>query len=151
MIGIVVAAHGPLPEALIESARMILGDTEGVLPLALMPDDNLDGLIERTREAAKEVNSGDGVLILLDLFGGTPSNAAAVITQEQEGVFAVSGVNVPMLLETLMARRMVEDVRELSHSAAENGKKGIVDVVDRLKRHRADRAGRESAALDEQD
>lgn len=141
MIGIVVAAHGPLPEALIESARMILGDTEGVIPLALMPDDNLDGLIERTRQAASGVNSGEGVLILLDLFGGTPSNAAAVITQEQEGVFAVSGVNVPMLLETLMARRMVEDVRDLSHSAAESGKKGIVDIVERLKRYQADKAG----------
>jgi mannose/fructose/sorbose-specific phosphotransferase system IIA component len=140
MIGIVVAAHGPLPEALIESAEMILGDTEGVTALALMPDDNLEGLIERTREAAKEVNSGEGALILLDLFGGTPSNAAALITQEEEGVHAVSGVNVPMLLETLLARRSAKDLLELSRTAVESGTKGIVDIVEAFQRYQQRKA-----------
>jgi PTS system mannose-specific IIA component len=144
MIGIVVAAHGPLPEALMESAKMILGDTEQVTTLALMPDDNLESLTERTRLAVGQVNSGEGALILLDLFGGTPSNAAAMVTQEQEGVYAISGVNVPMLLETLMARRRVEDVGELSRSAVDSGRKGIVDIVRSLQRYRADKAERDS-------
>ena len=47
MIGIVLAAHGPLPEALLESADMILGDTENIFPLKLMPGDTLEGLIDR--------------------------------------------------------------------------------------------------------
>lgn len=129
MIGIVVAAHGPLPEALLESAKMILGDTEQVAPLSLMPDDNLEGLVERMESTVEEVNTGGGVLILLDLFGGTPSNAATLLTQQMEDVHAVSGVNVPMLLETLMARKSINEAAELAESAANSGSQGIVNLA----------------------
>jgi mannose/fructose-specific phosphotransferase system component IIA len=60
-----------------------------------MPGDSLEGLVERLRQAIQQVNSGQGVLVFLDLFGGTPSNAAALLTQEIEGVFAVTGMNFP--------------------------------------------------------
>jgi mannose/fructose/sorbose-specific phosphotransferase system IIA component len=130
MIGIVLAAHGPLPEALLESADMILGDTENIIPLKLMPGDNLEGLVDRMHDGVQEADTGQGVLILLDLFGGTPSNAAALITQQMEGVQAVSGVNVPMLLETLLARQGSDDVQALTETAAQSGTKGIVNIVE---------------------
>jgi mannose/fructose/sorbose-specific phosphotransferase system IIA component len=137
MIGIILAAHGPLPEALLESADMILGDTENIFPLKLMPGDSLEGLIDRMRSAVEEVNTGQGVLILLDLFGGTPSNAAALITQQVEGVHAVSGVNVPMLLETLLARQNSEDARVLAGTAASSGSQGIVDIAEAFQQFQA--------------
>ena len=137
MIGIVLAAHGPLPEALLESADMILGETENIIPLKLMPGDTLEGLIDRMRDAVKESDTGQGVLILLDLFGGTPSNAAALITQQMEGVHAVSDVNVPMLLETLLARQSSDDVQALTETATQSGTKGIVNIVEAFQQFQA--------------
>ncbi|HJW84287.1 MAG TPA: PTS mannose transporter subunit IID, partial [Anaerolineae bacterium] len=84
MIGIVLAAHGSLPQAFLESTRMILGEPELVTGVSLMPGDSLEGLIDRLRVAVTEVDRGDGVLILLDMFGGTPANAAAWLTQQME-------------------------------------------------------------------
>jgi mannose/fructose/sorbose-specific phosphotransferase system IIA component len=137
MIGIVLAAHGPLPEALLESADMILGDTENIFPLKLMPGDSLEGLIDRMRDVVQEADAGQGVLILLDLFGGTPSNAAALISQQVEGVHAVSGVNVPMLLETLLARQSSDDVLALADTATNSGTQGIVNVVKAFQQYQA--------------
>ncbi len=88
MIGIILAAHGPLPAALLESVGMILGELPQVTTVSLMPGDSLEGLIERLRTAANEVNTDDGVLILLDMFGGTPANASALLTQQMKGVQA---------------------------------------------------------------
>jgi PTS system mannose-specific IIA component len=133
MIGIVLAAHGPLPEALLESARMIVGDTPQIISISLMPGDSLEGLVDRLREAAGQVDSGDGVLILLDIFGGTPSNAATLVTQQMPGVYAASGVNVPMLLETLLTRRYVSDVKALAETAVSSGVQGIVNIVEAFK------------------
>lgn len=133
MIGIVLAAHGPLPEALLESARMIVGDTPQIISVSLMPGDSLEGLVDRLREAAGQVDSGDGVLILLDLFGGTPSNAATLLTQQLPGVYAASGVNVPMLLETLLTRQYASDVKSLAETAVSSGVQGIVNIVEAFK------------------
>jgi PTS system mannose-specific IIA component len=136
MIGIVLAAHDQLPESLLESARMILGGTEQIELLALMPDDNLEGLVMRMQSAIAAVNTGDGVLILLDLFGGTPSNAVVMLTQQSEDIHAVSGVNIPMLLETLMARRSVEEAAVLAETAAASGMQGIVNISKKFAEYR---------------
>src|SRR6266571_5664512 len=104
MIGIVLAAHGPLPAALLESTTMILGELPQVASVSLMPGDSLEGLVERLQAAVNEVNTGDGTLILLDMFGGTPANATTLLTQQTSDLRAVTGINLPMLLETFMAR-----------------------------------------------
>lgn len=144
MIGIVLAAHGPLPDALLESARMIAGEFEQVSTVSLMPGDSLEGLVERLRLAADEVNSGDGVLILIDLFGGTPSNAATLVTQQMLNTYAASGVNVPMLLETLLTRPHAEDARSLAETAVSSGSAGVVNIVERFNEYRARREASES-------
>jgi mannose/fructose/sorbose-specific phosphotransferase system IIA component len=133
MIGLVLVAHGPLPDALLESASMIAGDFENIARLSLMPGDSLEGLVDRLRAAAEGVDSGDGVLILLDLFGGTPSNAATLITQQRKNTHAVSGVNVPMLLEVLLTREYQDDVKSLAETAHSSGKQGIVNIVEAFK------------------
>jgi len=144
MIGIVLAAHGPLPDALLESARMIAGEFEQVSTVSLMPGDSLEGLVERLRLAADEVNSGDGVLILIDLFGGTPSNAATLVTQQLAGTYAASGVNVPMLLETLLTRPHAVDAKSLAETAVNSGSAGVVNIVARFNEYRARREASES-------
>jgi len=137
VIGVVLAAHGPLPGAFMESLGMILGDMEQVTTLSLMPGDSLEGLVERLRQAIQQVNSGQGVLVFLDLFGGTPSNAAALLTQEMEGVFAVTGMNFPMLAEVFMLRMSSDDIQELVSTAVSAGQSGIIDLVEAFKKFRS--------------
>src|SRR6266581_8047099 len=129
MIGIVLAAHGPLPGAFLKSTSMILGDLPQVASISLMPGDSLEGLADRLQAAVNEVNTGDGVLILLDMFGGTPANASALLTRQMKGVQAVTGVNLPMMLETLMERMSTDSVETLAETASSAGHIGIVDTV----------------------
>jgi PTS system mannose-specific IIA component len=137
LIGIVLAAHGSLPNAFVESSQMILGDLEQIATVSLMPGDSLEGLVDRIREAAGQVNSGEGVLILLDLFGGTPANASALLTQEMEQVYAVSGVNFPMLAEVLMLRMSTDDIQELTATAVSAGQAGIVNIGEAFAKFRS--------------
>jgi len=136
MVGVVLAAHGSLPQAFLESTRMILGEPELVAGVSLMPGDSLEGLIDRLRAAVTEVDRGDGVLILLDMFGGTPANAAALLTQQMERVCAVTGANVPMLLEMFMARETGDSVEALTRTAFSAGQTGIVNIVEAFKAFR---------------
>ena len=136
MIGIVLAAHGSLPEALLASTRMIFGEPIQTASVSLMPGDSLEGLIGRLRAAVEEVNRGDGVLILLDMFGGTPANAAALISQQIDNTHAVTGANLPMLLETFLQRESSDSAATLAETASTAGQQGIVNVVDAFRRFR---------------
>jgi mannose/fructose/sorbose-specific phosphotransferase system IIA component len=139
MIGIVLAAHGPLPGALLASTSMILGELPQVASVSLMPGDSLEGLVERLQAAVNEVNTGDGTLILLDMFGGTPANAAALLTHQANDLRAVTGVNLPMLLETFMARMSNDRLDSLAEIAFSGGQTGIVDIVGAFKKFRQDK------------
>ena len=140
MIGIVVAAHGPLPNALLESCDMVLGELPQVAPVSLMPGDSLEGLVDRLRDAADTVETGDGVLILLDMFGGTPANATAFLSQQREHVQAVTGVSLPMLLETFLARQSTDDLDELTRTAVTAGQTGVVNVVEAFDKFRREQS-----------
>ncbi|MCD4671067.1 MAG: PTS sugar transporter subunit IIA [Anaerolineaceae bacterium] len=134
MIGVVIAAHGSLSTSLMESTSMILGDMEQVETVSLVIGDSLEGLIERVRDAVNAVNTGEGVVIFLDLFGGTPSNASALLTQEMDNVFAVTGVNFPMLAETFTMRPGVKSPQELVDIAVNAGKNSILDLVEEFRK-----------------
>ncbi len=141
MIGVVLAAHGPLAGALLASTSMILGDLPQVATISLMPGDSLEGLVDRLQAAANEVNTGDGVLILLDMFGGMPANATAFVTQQANDVHAVTGMNLPMLLETFMERMNTDRLESLAETAFSAGHTGIVDIVAAFKKFRQGMTG----------
>src|SRR5690349_7680069 len=117
VIGIVLVAQGPLPAAFLESTNMILGELPQIASVSLMPGDSFEGLVSSLQAAVNEVNTGDGVLILLDMFGGTPANAAAFLTQQTNDLRAVTGVNLPMLLEIFMARMSTDRLESLTETA----------------------------------
>lgn len=98
MIGILVAAHGGLAESLVKTVRIFTGNAPQLKAVDLLPESGPDSFVDNLREQAEQVDDGDGVLILADLFGGTPSNSAWRIISEQEGRAAVAGVNLTMLL-----------------------------------------------------
>ena len=141
MIGIVLAAHGPLPAAFLESTSMILGDAPQVASVSLMPGDSLEGLVDRLQAAVNEVNTGDGALVLLDIFGGTPANAAAFLAQQVSDVRAVTGVNLPMLLETFMARLSTDRLESLAETAFSAGQAGVTDIGAAFKKFQQGTAG----------
>lgn len=129
-VSVVIAAHGDLAHALRQSAEMIIGEQDGVVAVALNPQDNLDNLQTTIREAIDQADGSAGVIVLIDLFGGTPSNAAALCLAER-WVPIVSGVNLPMLLEVLLNRGSLSPA-ELAVLALESGTRGIIDITARL-------------------
>jgi mannose PTS system EIIA component len=126
---IILITHGPLAQALLESAEMILGEQRGVQAICLGREDNLETARARVSEALRA--AGDGVLVLADLFGGTASNAAAWALQGSKFEL-VAGVNLPMLLEALMNRDRL-GATELAELAVQTGRQGVTNVSAMLK------------------
>ena len=126
MIGIIIAAHGELGEGLINSAKMIVGPIKKIRSVVLREGESPETFRDEIREAVRSLDCEGGTMILLDLFGGTPSNVCAVLTREMN-IEVVSGVNLPMLLEVLL-KRDEHNLRELREIAVEAGKRGIVSI-----------------------
>ena len=130
-VGIVIAAHGDLARALRDSAEMIVGAHDDVVTVSLEPQDNLETCQAALSAAIDTADRGAGAIVLVDLFGGTPSNAAALCLRQRRSEI-VSGVNLPMLLEVLL-RRSGLTAEALATLASESGVKGIVDVAARMR------------------
>lgn len=124
MIGLVLATHGSLGEALILSMNIILGEQSQVEALSLQVEDDIEAANSGLREAVRKVNTGDGVLILTDMLGGTPSNLSLVLLG-QPGVEVVSGVNLPMLLKAAQSREQ-NSLKETALRVKEHGRSSIV-------------------------
>lgn len=128
LIGIVVVAHGGLADGLIDSAKMIVGSIEKIRSVVLRIGESPETLRDEIREAVRSLNCEGGTVILLDLFGGTPSNVSALLTRELN-IEVISGVNLPMLLEVILKRNK-HRLKEFRNIAIEAGKKGIVSVSE---------------------
>lgn len=114
MIKIIISGHGMFSRGLYDASTMIFGEQEHLSFVEFKPCESVDDLVENFRE---EVN-GDEVLFLVDLFGGSPYNAACRIAVEHSHVDVISGVNLPMLLEVLAVRhnQSLNEVVELTKS-----------------------------------
>lgn len=125
MIAFIVASHGEFSRELVKSAEMILGDQENVITVTFMPGEGLDDLAEKYKKAIKELDADDGVLFLVDLFVGSPFNAAAGLISTKKHMDIVTGVNLPMLIEGFVQRgssNLEALVETLSQSAVEGVK-----------------------------
>jgi mannose/fructose/sorbose-specific phosphotransferase system IIA component len=126
-IGVLIVGHGDLGQALVSSALMIVGEQDNVAAVSLKPQDNLETCQCALKIGIERLNGSQGVIVLADLFGGTPCNAAA-LGQRERSYPIVAGVNLPMLLEVLLSRDQVTSVDELTSIALEAGSKSIIDV-----------------------
>lgn len=131
-IGIIIAGHGDLGQALIGSAELILGPQENVAVVGLKPQDNLEICQCALMSGMGQLDISQGVIVLADLFGGTPCNAAALGARDRFYPI-VAGVNLPMVLEVLLNRDCAESVDALAQVAFEAGRSGIVDVGAQLR------------------
>jgi PTS system ascorbate-specific IIA component len=104
MIGILIVTHGEIGTSLLDSASQILGRRPAqVSTLSVWRQDDPDDLVLRAREMMEQIDAGDGVLILTDIFGATPGNVVSKLLQDGK-VEGVSGVSLPMLLRVLTGR-----------------------------------------------
>lgn len=125
MIGLVLATHGDLGRALIGAMEMIVGEQSLVAALSLQITDRLEDATTRLHQAIEAADDGDGVLVLTDMLGGTPSNLCLALIGGPRPVEVVSGANLPMLLKAVQVRRSA-DVRETAAQVKKMGRSAIV-------------------------
>jgi PTS system mannose-specific IIA component len=124
MIGIVIATHSQLGDALIDAAEFIIGNRpETTVSVSINLNENVDQLRQKIVEGIKKVDQKEGVLILTDMFGGTPSNLSYSFLEEGR-VEVISGVNLPMLIKAVEARKKTQ-LSELAVDLEAFGKKSI--------------------------
>jgi len=124
MIGIVIVTHRQLGDALIEAAEFIMGSRpEALVSVSIDLNESADVLRGKIADGIKKVRSEDGVLILTDMFGGTPSNLSYSFLEEGH-IEVISGVNLPMLIQAANTRGKM-NLDELAVKLEEFGKKSI--------------------------
>ncbi len=124
-IAIVIGTHGWAAEQLLKTAEMLLGEQENVGWIDFVPGENAETLIEKYTAQLSRLDTSSGVLFLVDTWGGSPFNAASRIVVDKEQYEVVAGVNIPMLVETLMARDDNPTFDELVALAVETGREGV--------------------------
>jgi len=124
MIGIVVAAHGGLAEALVKTARTVFPEGAPVEAVGITENDDAAGYDLRLHEAVQRVGAEHGVLVLTDMFGGTPSNVG--LTMHQAGrVEVLTGANLPMLIKAMQLAMKHADLAVISKQVKEYGQRSI--------------------------
>ena len=103
MIGLVLVTHGRLAEELRLAMEHVVGAQRNVATVCIGPEDDIEGRRAEVTQAIADVDTGDGVVLLTDMFGGTPSNLA-ISQMVRKGVEVLSGVNLPMLVKLAKVR-----------------------------------------------
>ncbi|WPZ35996.1 PTS sugar transporter subunit IIA [Thalassobaculum sp. OXR-137] len=123
MIGIVLVTHGRLADELKAVMEHVVGPQTGLATVCIGPEDDMEQRRGEIMDRAKEMDAGDGVIVLTDMFGGTPSNLAISII-DRPGVEVIAGVNLPMLIK-LASVRANASLHEASVAARDAGRKYI--------------------------
>ena len=132
MIGILIVTHRQLAEALLSASDLILGRLEKVVAVSLDPSAMPDDARHQISEGLAKLNGTDGVLILTDMFGGTPSNLSLSFLKEGQ-VEVISGVNLPMLIKVNQLRQgNYANLREMALTLQQSGQQGITVASELL-------------------
>ena len=123
MIGLVIVTHGRLADAFREAVEHIVGPQEAFETICIGPDDDMEARRQQILASVRTVNRGQGVLLLTDMFGGTPSNLALTALAES-GVEVIAGINLPLLVK-LVSLRQARTLRQAAEEAQEAGRKYI--------------------------
>jgi PTS system mannose-specific IIA component len=131
MVGLVVATHGKLAEEILRTAEGIVGRLEQCEALSVGAGSSMDDARAGLGEAVHRVDTGEGVLVLTDMFGGTPANLALTFLDEKLEV--ITGVNLPMILKLATARAEGLQLRAAAELVASHGQKNITLASDLLR------------------
>lgn len=101
---IILASHGPFAQGLLECAEMLIGTQEDIRVISIQRESNINEVKKQLFDTYQQINQGNGVLILVDLLGGSPCNLASELVLTQNDVALYCGINVPTFLEILSNR-----------------------------------------------
>ena len=129
MIGLVLVTHGRLAVELVAALEHVVGKQPAVELVCIQPEDDMEQRRQEILDKVAKVDSGQGVVVLTDMFGGTPSNLAISI-MDKAHIEVIAGVNLPMLIK-LASVRNSEPLGMAVSSAQEAGRK-YINVASRL-------------------
>jgi mannose/fructose/sorbose-specific phosphotransferase system IIA component len=127
MVKILIITHGNLGKCLLETAELIAGKLENVHVLQKLQNESLVSTQAKVADILTKISTQDGVVILTDLLGGTPCNAA-VPACRTFNVEVLTGVNLPMLLSAAFASRTSRNAAEIAQKASEEAQKSIINA-----------------------
>ncbi len=123
LVGALIVTHGQLGQELVAVAQTIVGEISHIVAVSIGLNDDVEESKKRIEEAVQKVNQGKGVIILTDMFGGTPSNLSLPLLQRNE-LEIITGVNLPMVIK-LVNQSGNESLSELVTKVTEQGRKHI--------------------------
>ena len=129
MIGLVLVTHGGLAKEFLAATEHVVGPQKNVRAISIGPDDDMEQRRKDILDAVEEVDMGSGVVLLTDMFGGTPSNLA-ISTMDRGNVEVIAGINLPMLIK-LASVRKDSTLAEAVAAAQESGRK-YINVASKL-------------------
>ncbi|MBQ7223442.1 MAG: hypothetical protein IJS38_02610 [Erysipelotrichaceae bacterium] len=134
-VRLIVLSHGSFAKGLVETSMMLFGQTgrNNVYPICLGPEENTDEYLKRVTE---KLEDPERTLVLIDIYGGSPFNTVVKLSREKK-IYALAGINVPLMLEilvrreTMSAREILEEVTQLAEGSIVN----VTNVIEeRLKK-----------------
>ena len=131
-IGIILISHGQFAKYAMDSAQMIVGKQENYEVVSVTDDKNLEDVIEEVKLAYGKVKNEREVLILADIFGGTPSNSSLRILLEGADVVIYTGFNLPILLELLLSRDL--PIKVINKKLEEISKESFINLNEKIKK-----------------
>ena len=129
MIGIVIVTHGRLAAEFIAALEHVVGPQRDIAAICIGPDDDMEQRRQDILQSVRTVDSGDGVVLLTDMFGGTPSNLA-ISVMDRPKIEVIAGINLPMLIK-LASLRSTETLADAVRGAQEAGRK-YINVASQL-------------------
>lgn len=127
MIALIVASHGELAEKLVDTSEMIFGKQANVGVINFLPGENFDNLKNKYEEQLNKLDTKDGVLFLVDIFGGSPFKVASSMALGNDNMDIITGMSLPMLLEIYKTRDYLnlEQVVKFAKETAQTGVKSL--------------------------
>ncbi len=133
MIGIVMCCHGNMGEGMKHAAEMIVPIGEQLAVVSVQPGDSGERILAALKKAIAATDTGDGSLILTDMFGGTPTNISCALLKNAN-VEIVTGFSLPVLIKALELRAETTDLSSMAKTASEYGKRYILIAGELLKK-----------------
>ena len=132
MVNLLLVSHGDLADGMLSAMHLIVGEQEGVIAISLKETDSIDELETRVDAAIEELSVSGSVLLLVDLFGASPFNICVKLIAKHPDLQVVTGINLPMLLETVMQRegQPVEELAKIASEAGRNGIRSLQELMD---------------------
>ncbi|MBO0454676.1 MULTISPECIES: PTS sugar transporter subunit IIA [Enterococcus] len=136
MTGILIVTHGEMATGLMDSLSLIMGEQDGYQTLGLKHGDDIVEFSEKIQSGICQLDKGDGVLVLVDLFSASPYNQAALCFNKlkDHSYRLISGVNLPMLIEAFNQRMIGADLETMYQAAMSAGKDGIKEFLEEMAR-----------------